>query len=255
MGVIRTVIVDDEPPARRKIRRFLSTEPGFTVTAEAGSGTEAIEAITSCKPDLVFLDISLPDRSGFEVLEAIDHRDEMHVVFVTAYDDFAVKAFEVHAFDYLLKPVEPSRFSQTLNRIQQVIASKKTSELTSRLDELIAGMRPESRYVRRLLIQEGDRSVFLEVDRIDWLEAARNYICVRSGSQTFIVRSTLDSLLRKLDPVRFRRISRSEAVNIDRIAEVRSWFHGAQKIRLKDGTELMWSRRYRTGTLEELERI
>jgi two-component system LytT family response regulator len=164
-----------------------------------------------------------------------------------------VKAFEVHALDYLLKPVEPGRFVQTLQRIKEVIAAKRTHELADRLEHLMATMQPQPKYPRRLLIPEGNRSVFLDVDRIDWLEAARNYVCVHSGGQTFIVRSSLDSVVRKLDSARFRRISRSEVVNVDHISEVRSWFHGDQKIRLNDGTELTWSRRYRTGTLEDLE--
>lgn len=255
MGVIRTVIVDDEPPARRKIRRFLSSEPEFSVAAEAGSGVEAIQTIDTCRPDLVLLDISLPDCSGFDVLESIAHKDELQVVFITAHDDFAVKAFEVCAFGYLLKPVAPDRFSQALKRIRQAVATRQTGDFGKRLNDLIGDMRPERRHARRLLIQEGDRSIFLEVDRIDWLEAARNYVCVHSGSQTYIVRSSLDSLLQKLNPARFRRISRSEAVNTDQIAEVRTWFHGDQKIRLKDGTDLTWSRRYRSETLQELEWI
>ncbi len=254
MGVIRTVIVDDEPPARRKIIRLLSNERRFSVVGEASSGAEAVQVIAELKPNLVFLDISLPDRSGFEVLEAIPCCQDLHIVFITAHNDFAIKAFEVHALDYLLKPVEPSRFSQTLTHIQRAIESQGTRELASRLDDFISSMRAEPQYIKRLVIQEGDRSVFLQVDCIDWMESARNYVCVHSGPQTHIVRSTLDSIVQKLNPACFRRISRSEVVNIDRIAEVRSWFHGDQKIRLKDGGELTWSRRYRTGTLEELER-
>jgi two-component system LytT family response regulator len=251
--MIRTIIVDDEPPARRKIARFLSKEREFTVLAEAGSGAEAIGAVNRLKPDLLFLDISLPDRSGFEVLESIEDRTSLYTVFITARDDFAVKAFEVHALDYLLKPVEPSRFVQTLQRIQDVIASKRTHELAGRLEHLIGSLRPQLTYPRRLLVPEGNRSIFLDVDRIDWLEAARNYVCVHSGGQTSIIRSSLDALVRKLDPARFRRINRSEVVNVERISEIRSWFHGDQKIRLQDGTELTWSRRYRTGTLDEFE--
>ncbi len=252
--MIRVVLVDDEPPARRKLRHLLTSETDVSIIGEAASGAEAVELLNRLKPDLAFLDIQLPDCSGFDVVEALDSRDGLHIVFVTAHDDFALKAFEVHALDYLLKPVEPSRFAQSLARIRRIVAAGSTSHLASRLDELVATLRSDPAYVRRLLIQENDRSFFLDVARIDWIEAARNYACIHSGDKTHIVRNTLDGLSAKLDPAIFRRINRSEIVNVDRIAEVRSWFHGDQKIVLKTGAELNWSRRYRSGSLEELER-
>ncbi len=252
--MIRAVLVDDEPPARRKLRHLLSSEADFTVIGEAGSGAEAVDLLNRLQPDLAFLDVQLPDCTGFDVLESLDTRDSLQIVFVTAHDDFALKAFEVHAVDYLLKPVEPSRFAQSLGRIRKVFAAGNTSHLASRLDALVATLRSDPAYARRLLIQENDRSFFLEVTRIDWIEAARNYACIHSGDRTYIVRSTLDAITAKLDPAVFRRINRSEVVNVDRIAEVRSWFHGDQKIILKSGAELNWSRRYRTSSLEELER-
>jgi two-component system, LytTR family, response regulator len=252
--MIRAVLVDDEPPARRKLRHLLSSEPDFTIIGEAASGAEAVEILTRLQPNLVFLDIQLPDCTGFDVVESLASRELLHIVFVTAHDDFALKAFNVHAIDYLLKPVEPSRFAEALSRIRRNPVGGRTDHLARRLDQLVASLRSEPAYARRLLIQENDRSIFIEVSRIDWIEAARNYVCIHSGAQTHIVRSSLESLAAKLDPAVFRRINRSEIVNVDRIAEVRSWFHGDQKIRLKSGTELNWSRRYRTSSLEELER-
>ncbi len=252
--MIRTVLVDDEPPARRKLLHLLSSEPDFAVVGEAGSGAEAVELLNRLQPDLAFLDVQLPDCTGFDVVEALESRDRLHIVFVTAHDDFALKAFDVHALDYLLKPVEPSRFAHSLHRIRRILEAPTTGRLATRLDELVATLRSDSAYARRLLIQENDRSVFLDVARIDWIEAARNYTCIHSGSNTYIARRTLDSLSAKLDPALFRRINRSEIVNVDRIAEVRSWFHGDQKIVLKNGAELNWSRRYRTNSLDELER-
>ena len=252
--MIRAVLVDDEPPARRKLRHLLKDEADITIAGEAGSGAEAVQTLNHLRPDLAFLDVQLPDCTGFDVLESLDARDRLHIIFVTAHDDFALKAFEVHALDYLLKPVEPARFAQAVSRARRALQTGSTNHLTARLDELISSLRPANSYVRRLLIQENDRSLFLDVDRIDWIEAARNYVCIHSTGHTYITRSSLESLAAKLDPAVFRRINRSEIVCIHRIAEVRPWFHGDQKLLLKDGTELNWSRRFRSGSLEELER-
>jgi two-component system, LytTR family, response regulator len=247
--VIRVVLVDDEPPARRKLRHLLSPETDFAVAGEAASAAEAVEVLNRERPDVVFLDIQLPDATGFDVLAALEERAGLHVSFVTAYDDFALKAFEVHAIDYLLKPVEPSRFAATIERLRRMIELGGTKEPAERLEKLMAG------YSRRLLIQDGGRAVVLEVARIDWIEAARNYACIHSGPHTYVMRSSLDSLASKLDPAVFRRINRSEIVNAGRIAELHPALHGDQKVRLQDGTELTWSRRYRTGSLVELERV
>lgn len=247
--MIRAAVVDDEPPARRKLLHLLSSERGFTPAGEAGTAAEAIDLLRRTCPDVVFLDIQLPDASGFEVVSALLPDQCPRIVFVTAYDDFALKAFEVHAMDYLLKPVEPSRFSATLRRLRSL------GEPAGRMDQLLASLKKGTQYARRLLIQDNDRSIFLEVHRIDWIEAARNYACIHSGPRTYILRSSLDSLGVKLDPVNFRRISRSEIVNVERIAEVRPSSHGDRKMRLKDGTELTWSRRYKSGSLEDLELV
>ncbi len=252
--MIRVVIVDDEPPARRKLRRLLSNEADFSIIGEAGSGAEAVHLLNSLQPDLVFLDIGLPDCNGFEVVEAIERCDHLHIIFATALDEFALKAFEHHALDYLLKPIEPSRFIQAAARARRFIESGNTGGVVSRLDELVRSLRAESAYAARLLIQEEGRSFFLEVDRIDWLEAARNYVCIHSGANTYVLRATLESTAAKLDPRTFRRINRSEIVNLNGITEIRAWFHGDQKIILKSGTELTWSRRYRPASMEELEK-
>ena len=252
--MIRVVLVDDEPPARRKLRYMLSREPDFTIAGEASSGAEAVEVLNRLQPHVAFLDIQLPDCTGFDVVESLENRHSLHVVFVTAHDDFALRAFDVHALDYVLKPVEPSRFTQSVQRIRHIIEAGSTSQLASRLDALVATLRSDPAYARRLLIQENERAFFIDVDRIDWIESARNYACIHSVGKTYILRSTLESLSAKLNPAVFRRINRSEIVNVERIAEVRCWFHGDQKIHLKDGTELNWSRRYRAGSLEELEK-
>jgi two-component system LytT family response regulator len=253
--MIRAVLVDDEPPARRKLRHLLAAETDITIIGEAGSGAEAVELMNRLQPDLAFLDVQLPDCSGFDVVESLESRDRTHLVFVTAHDEYAVKAFEVSAVDYLLKPVQPSRFSQSLQRVRRSIETPASSHIASRLDELVLALRADPSYVRRLLIQETDRSFFVEVSRIDFLESARNYVCVHCGDRTHILRSSLEAIAAKLDPAVFRRINRSEIVNLDRIAEIRSWFHGDQKVILKTGKELNWSRRYRSMSLAEIERV
>ena len=247
--MIRTVLVDDEPPARRKLKHLLAAEPAFTVVGEAESAADAIDLLDRAHPDLVFLDIGLPDASGFDVVEGLADRVDLQIVFLTALDEFAVRAFEVHALDYLLKPVEPSRFARALERIKQSALARSPR----RLDHLIAALQVERKYARRLLIQEEGRSFFLDVERIDWIESARNYACIHSGARTYIQRSTLDALQAKLDPSLFRRVSRAHIVKLASIAEIRPWFHGDSKILLADGSELTWSRRYRPESLQELE--
>jgi len=252
--MIRAVLIDDEPPARRKLRHLLSSEPDIVIAGEAGSGADAVDVLNRIQPDLAFVDIQLPDCTGFDVVESLASREHLHLVFVTAYDDFALKAFNVHAIDYLLKPVEPGRFAQSIQRVRRMIETPDAGRIASKLDELMQALRSSPIYARRLLIQENGRSIFLDVSRIDWLEAARNYACIYSGDRTYIVRASLESLAAKLDPALFRRINRSEIVNIERIAEVHSWFHGDQKVILRNGKELNWSRRYRATSLEELEK-
>jgi two-component system, LytTR family, response regulator len=251
--MIRVVLVDDEPPACRKLRHLLSSETDFGVVGEAMSGADAVDTINRLQPDLVFLDIQLPDCSGFDVVESLESR-QVQIIFVTAYDDFALRAFEVHALDYLLKPVDPSRFAQSLARVRSTMCRPHDGPIASQLDQLVASLRSQRTYVRRLLIQENDRSIFLEVGRIDWIEAARNYLCIHSGGKTYVLRSSLESLSAKLDPSLFQRINRSEIVSVNNISELYTGTHGDAKVRLKDGTELRWSRRYRVGSLEELER-
>ena len=253
--MIRTVLVDDEPPARRKLRRLLATEPDIAVIGEAESAAAASDLLNREKPELVFLDIGLPDATGFDVIEALEDRSRLLVVFVTAFDEFALRAFEVHAIDYLVKPVQPSRLAASTARIRHLLTAPRAGPVTGQLEELISHFRTGQGFARRLLIREEARSVFVDVDHIDWVEAARNYVCIHSGSKTYIHRSSLDSLAEKLEPKRFRRVSRSEIVNVRRIASIRPAFHGDQQISLMDGTELTWTRRYRPASLEELETV
>ena len=228
--MIRVLIVDDEPPARRKVRRFLERDADIGDIAEAGSGQEALEAIRTFHPDLVLLDVQMPDMDGFAVLEQLPAPRGFHVVFLTAHDRHALQAFEAEALDYLLKPVDPDRFERVLDRAKQQLRQPAPAK-----------------FARRLLLEKGRREFFVPVEKLEWVEADRNYLSLHAGEETYLLRSTLENLARQLDPDQFARISRSELVNLDQIREMQPWFHGERRIILKNGKELTWTRRYRVG--------
>ena len=233
--MIRALIVDDEPPALRKIRRLLSHDAEVESVAEAGGGAEALRAIGEGNPNLVFLDVEMPQLSGFDLLTHLPKRDFV-LIFITAHAGFALKAFEVEAFDYLTKPVDPLRFERVIARVKLHFAAPERIE---------AAAAPQPRYPRRLLVEDNGRSQFISIEALEWLESARNYVCIRAGGVTHIIRSTLEEMERELDPDRFLRVNRSQIVNLDRIAEMRPWLHGEQIVVMRDGKELRWSRRYR----------
>jgi two-component system LytT family response regulator len=241
---IRALIVDDERPARRKIRRFLSIDPDVEVAGESGGGRDAVEAIEREKPDLVFLDVQMPGMDGFSIIDELNVRPMPQIVFVTAHDQFALRAFEVHALDYLLKPFEIERFKQVLDRAKDHLKRAETSRLDERLEGLLDELRGKPQYASRFLINSGGRAFFLQTERIDWIESAKNYVNLHSRDQSFLIRGTIEGLAKKLDPAKFMRVSRSHIVNIDSIKEMQPWFHGEYRIILKDGTEIPWSRRY-----------
>jgi two-component system, LytTR family, response regulator len=245
---IRVLIVDDERPARRKLRRFLEREPDITVLGECGEGHEAVIAIRKERPELVFLDVQMPGLDGFGVINALDFEPLPQLIFVTAHDQFALRAFEVHALDYLLKPFDQERFRKVLERARAHLARDArggSSVLDERINRLIEELRGGgARFHERLLINTGERAFFLQVERIDRVEAAKNYVRIHAGADSYLLRGTIDGLQRRLDPSRFLRVNRSQLVNIDSIKELQPWFHGEYRIILRDGTELMWSRRY-----------
>jgi two-component system LytT family response regulator len=237
--MIRVLIVDDEPPARRKIRRFLADDPEIGEIQEAGSGEEAIAAISSFAPDLVFLDVQMPGIDGFGALAAIPEPRTFHVIFLTAHEHHALKAFQAEALDYLLKPVDPERFERALERAKEQVQLRRPKPAA-----------PEPpRILKRLLVQKSGREIFLPVERLDWAEADRNYIQLHAGAEIHTIRGTLDSLAQQLDPDRFVRINRSQLVNLDRVKEMQPWFHGERRIVLHDGVELTWTRRFRAAAL------
>ena len=232
--MIRVLIVDDEPPARKRLRHLLSAYPDFEIVAEAGTGAEAVAVANQQSPDLIMLDIQLPDMTGFGVLEQLTDRDSVAVMFITAYDEHALAAFEARAFDYLLKPVAPDRFEAAIERARKLVE-----------------VRP-ARYARRFLVERGEASVFVSVEAVDWFESARNYVVLHVKGETFVMRSTLESVERRLDPEQFARVNRAALVNVDRIGELQPWTNGEYRIRMKDTSELMWTRRFVGASLKKL---
>jgi len=231
---MRVLIVDDEPPARRKVRRFLEHAEGIGEIREAGSGLEAGAAIREFDPHLVFLDVQMPDMDGFSVLQSIPGPRRFHVVFLTAHEHHALRAFDAEALDYLLKPLDPDRFERALERAIRQVELGRAGHTSS-----------EGRPLKRILVEKNQREIFIPVDRLDWAESDRNYVALHSGPEVYSLRGTLDHLARQLDPDQFARISRSHIVNLDSVKEMQPWFHGERLIVLKDGTELTWTRRYR----------
>lgn len=245
----RVLIADDEPLARERLRMFLSVEPNVEVIGEAASGREAVELISTLKPELVFLDVQMPERNGFEVLKEVPAEARPAVIFVTAYDQFAVKAFEVHAIDYLLKPFDKARFQEALRRGLDAL-TRKPAELHEQLSALLADLRPRAQAPERIAIKTEGRVVFVNVNEIDWVEAADNYVGLHVGKESHLLRETMTSLESRL-PKPFLRISRSTIVNTERIKELQPLFHGDYAVILKDGTKLTLTRGYRD-KLQEL---
>lgn len=239
---IRTLIVDDEPLGRRLIRRLLAEDAEFEMIGECSDGAEAVGAIRRESPDLVFLDVQMPEATGFEVLASLSKEEMPVVVFVTAFDAFALKAFEAHALDYLLKPVSDERFFETLRRVKTYLAGRKEAGLCERLNGLVRELAQTSKHITRLAVESGGSYVFLKVEEIDWIEAAGNYVELHAGKQTYLLRGSMGELEKSLPPEGFFRVHRSVIVNLDRIKEFKPLFKGEGLIVLKDGTRLSASR-------------
>lgn len=245
MDRLRVLIADDEPPARAKVRRFLATDPETEVVGEAGSGPEAVTAIERERPDLVFLDVQMPGADGFGVLAALDGDAVPHVVFTTAYDEYAVRAFDLHAVDYLLKPFDEERFRTALERAKTRISRDRSEGWEERLRRILDVAPRPHRPLERILVRHGESAFLLRAEEIDWLQAEGNYVRVHAAGESYLVRGTLNAFEERLDPAVFARIHRSHIVNLDRIRALHPWSHGDWQVVLRDGTELMLSRRYR----------
>jgi len=249
---IRTLIVDDEPLCRERLRTLLADAPDFIVVGECGDGAEAVATLRESPCDLVFLDVQMPVMDGLEVVEAIGPERMPTVVFVTAYDRYALRAFEVQALDYLLKPFDRERFEKALARAKSHVQRDQSAEASRQLLALLGDTRPGRKHLERLVIKSGGRIFFLKMEEIDWIEAAGNYLRLHVGSETHLLRETMNTLEGRIDPERFLRIHRSTIVNIERIREIQPLFHGDYVVLLRGGTELTLSRTYRPRLQEVL---
>jgi len=243
---IRTLIVDDEPLAREKIRMFLQRDPEIEIIGECVDGPHAVASIENSSPDLVFLDIQMPGKDGFEVLRTVGVDRVSAVIFVTAYDEYALRAFEFHALDYLLKPFAAHRFQDALDRAKSQLRVEEAAPFKKQLMTLLGNVDGNSRYISRLVVKTGGRIVFLKVEDIDWIEAAGNYLTLHVGTASHLIRETMNDLESRLDPAQYLRIHRSTMVNIDRIREMQPLFHGDFTVILMNGTRLMLSRNYKS---------
>jgi len=242
-AAIRALIVDDEPLARKRLVTLLEKEPAIQIAGEADSGSTAVAAIGSLKPDLVFLDIQMPGMDGFAVLRALAPPLPF-VVFVTAYDDHAIRAFEVQAVDYVLKPVVEARFREAVRRAIERIRSSSSDALARQMASLLERL-PAPASADRLAVRSGERTLFVRYDDIDWIDVEGDYARVHAGKDTHLLRETLSDLEKRLPSPRFLRIHRSFIVQADRIQSVQPWFKGDYVITLRDGTRLQSGRTYR----------
>lgn len=260
MRTIRALIVDDEPIARRGIRRHLRDEPDIQIVCECANGREAVAAIRRETPDLVFLDVQMPLLDGFGVIAELGAEELPAIVFVTAYDEHAIRAFEVNALDYLLKPIDRERFQKTLARTRESLDSKPAKPLEEKLNALLhsierAGLKEaKTEYLERLPIKAAGRVRFLNVEEIRWISAQGNYVRIHAGGRvSHLLRETMDGMETKLSPRDFVRIRRSTLVRLKEIKELQSMFNGEYAVVLHDGTQLTSSRRYRKNLEAQLK--
>jgi two-component system LytT family response regulator len=244
--ILRAVIVDDEELARRGIRTRLQRLSDVEVVAECGNGRQAIEAIRRYAPDLVFLDVQMPGKTGFDVIEEVGREVFPYVVFITAHDQYAIQAFEVNALDYLLKPIDDERFDLTFQRARDTLARDRDRDLGQRLASVLGSIGTAGRkQPERIVVRSAGRVVFVKTAEIDWVEAAGDYVTLHLGRKSLLLRETIAELERKLLANGFRRIHRSAIVNAERIREMHPLDNGEYRILLCDGTELKLSRSYR----------
>jgi two-component system, LytTR family, response regulator len=250
---IRTIIADDENLARKKLRVLLNAESGVTVVAECKDGKQTIAAVQTHKPDLLLLDIQMPDLDGFQVQEQIPADLMPVIIFTTAYDQYAIRAFETNALDYLLKPFNQERLHRALERVKKELLKSHEHSVKAHILDLLGKAKHEPAQLRRLVIRTGGRVVFLELDEVDWIEAAANYVKLHVGKDSFLLREGIGHISAKLDPERFVRIHRSSIVNVSRIRELQPCDSGEYIAVLRDGKELSCSRGCRPQLLKLIE--
>ena len=242
---IRVLIVDDEPLARERIRALLADEADVDVIGECRDGLAAVAVIRRDKPDVVFLDVQIPELDGFGVVKSLGDQRTPVIVFVTAYDQYALSAFEVHAVDYLLKPFDAERFGKALARARKAIRVEQGNGFNEKLLALLRDLKLPQGFLERIVVKSSGRLFFLRTDEIDWIESSGNYVSLHVGAEAHLLRETLSGLEEKLDPARFIRIHRTAIVKIDRIKELHPLFHGEYEVLLRDDTRLTLSRSFR----------
>lgn len=237
---LRAMIVDDEPLARERIRTLLAEHGEWAVAAECGDGLDAVAAIERDRPDLVFLDIQMPELDGFEVLDALGSAAPA-IIFVTAFDEFALRAFEVSAVDYLLKPIDPGRFEQALGRARSRLGAT-APDSSLQLEQLMHLWRARQHLATRFVVRDGGTISFVRVQDVDWIDAAGNYVRLHAAGREHLVRDTMKAVEARLDPATFVRVHRSAIVNIDRVSALEPYFHGEYVVIMRDGARLTSSR-------------
>lgn len=253
---IRTLITDDMLLARKRVRRHLEAHDDVEIVGEASGGREAIDMIRALEPQLLFLDVQMPEVGGFDVLEEVGPDAVPAVIFVTAYDQFALKAFDVNALDYLLKPFDAERFEVALARAKALISRQKSEGAAGKLRALLDQIGSGARHPRRLVIKADGRTMFLPVEDIDYIEAAGNYLRILTSSgASHMIREKISEMEQRLEPTAFARIHRSTIVNIDRIKEMHPLFNGDQTVTLRSGQKLTLSRTYREAVMKVLDRL
>lgn len=253
LSKIKTVIVDDEPLARRRIKKLIAAHHDIDLAAECNNGKDAVAVIESLHPDLVFLDVQMPEWNGFDVIERLEIESLPVIIFVTAYDTYAIKAFDVHAIDYILKPFDDERFFHALDRAREFIRQKETGIWARRVYDMMTSLHPmqepvslaSKRYLDRIVVKSAGRIHFVPTETVDWIEASGKYLDLHSGKTTHRIRESISELELKLDPKIFLRIHRSYIINVGRIREMQSWHKGEYIVILNNDVKLITGRGYR----------
>lgn len=244
--MIRAIIVDDEPLAREKVQLFAQGEKDIEIVDVCANGHEAIASYQKFKPELLFLDIQMPEMSGFDVLNQLNCNPLPGIIFITAYDEFALQAFEFHALDYLLKPYDRARFKKATDHARESIQSLSLAEVTTeQIKTLLDSIKQSHPSLDRLIVKTNGRIIFLKIEDIDWMEAAGNYVNLHVGNESHLVRETMNNIEKQLNPQKFIRIHRSTIININKIKELQPYFNGEYKVVLQNNTHVILSRGYR----------
>jgi two-component system LytT family response regulator len=249
---IRVLIADDEALARKFIRRMLKDDHDVEIVGECSNGKETVAMIRKHNPDVVFLDVQMPEMDGFAVLESVGVERLPEIIFATAYEQYAIRAFELHALDYLLKPFDQARFKDAINHAKERLRSERQNEGRMQISALLESIKNKPQYLDRVMIKASGRITFLSVDEINWVEADDKYVRLHTGNISPMVRQTLSAMEAQLDPAKFRRVHRSALVNVERIKELQPLFSGEHSILLEDGTKLTLSRNYKEKLFELL---